>query len=76
MRAVDDLLKKEFGLPDGLADDSTFSRTITDARFGDKKTGRRSATVTQREYRVQILEIIIPNWIQGLGKIKRYALAV
>ena len=56
VRAVDDLLKTEFGLPDGLADDSTFSRTITDARFGDKKTGRRSATVTQREYRVQILD--------------------
>ena len=56
VRAVDDLLKREFGLPDGLADDSTFSRTITDARFGDKKTGRRSATVTQREYRVQILD--------------------
>lgn len=56
VRAVDDLLKTEFGLPDGLADDSTFSRTITDARFGDKKTGKRSATVTQREYRVQILD--------------------
>ena len=56
VRAVDDLLKTEFGLPDGLADDSTFLRTITDARFGDKKTGRRSATVTQREYRVQILD--------------------
>lgn len=56
VRAVDDLLKTEFELPDGLADDSTFSRTITDARFGDKKTGRRSATVTQREYRVQILD--------------------
>ncbi len=56
VRAVDDLLKTEFGLPDGLADDSTFLRTITDARFGDKKTGKRSATVTQREYRVQILD--------------------
>lgn len=22
------------------------------------------------------LEIILPNWIQGIGKIKRYALAV
>lgn len=56
VRAVDDLLKTEFGLPEGLADDSTFLRTVTDARFGDKKTGRRSATVTQREYRVQILD--------------------
>lgn len=56
VRAVDDLLKTEFGLPEGLADDSTFLRTITDARFGDKKTGKRSATVTQREYRVQILD--------------------
>lgn len=56
VRAVDDLLKTEFGLPDGLADDSTFSRTITDARFGNKKTGRRSATVARREYRVQILD--------------------
>lgn len=24
----------------------------------------------------RFLEIILPNWIQGLGKIKRYALAV
>lgn len=56
VRAVDDLLKTEFGLSDGLADDSTFSRTITDARFGDKKTGKRSATVARREYRVQILD--------------------
>ena len=56
VRAVDDLLKAEFGLPDGLADDSTFSRTITDSRFGDRKTGKRSATVTKQEYRVQILD--------------------
>ncbi len=56
VRAVDDLLKTEFGLPDGLADDSTFSRTITDSRFGDRKTGKRSATVTKQEYRVQILD--------------------
>lgn len=25
---------------------------------------------------ITILEIILPNWIQGIGKIKRYALAV
>lgn len=24
----------------------------------------------------RFLEIILPNWIQGIGKIKRYALAV
>ena len=24
----------------------------------------------------KFLEIILPNWIQGIGKIKRYALAV
>lgn len=56
VRAVDDLLKTEFGLPDGLADDSKFSRTITDARYGDKKTGKRSSTVVRQEYRVQILD--------------------
>lgn len=56
VRAVDDLLKTEFGLPDGLADDSKFSHTITNARYGDKKTGKRSSTVIQQEYRVQILD--------------------
>lgn len=56
VRAVDDLLKTEFGLPDGLADDSMFSRTITDSRFGDRKTGKRSSTISKEEYRVQILD--------------------
>ena len=56
VRAVDDLLKTEFGLPDGLADDSKFSHTITNARYGDRKTGKRSSTISKEEYCVQILD--------------------
>ena len=56
VRAVDDLLKTEFGLSDGLADDSKFFHTITNARYGDRKTGKRSSTISKEEYRVQILD--------------------
>lgn len=56
VRATDDILKNDFSLADGLADDSKFTRLVTDSKYGDKKTGARSATVQKSDFRVQILD--------------------
>ncbi|WP_221914052.1 N-6 DNA methylase, partial [Thiorhodospira sibirica] len=54
VRAVDDLLQHEFGLPDGLADTSTLTLDHWETGQTDKK-GRRQ-TIKKTLHRVQILD--------------------
>lgn len=61
VRAVDDVLKSEFGLRDGLADTSKISITRTRGQVGLTKAGKlrkdgKQDTFTEEVHRVQILD--------------------
>jgi len=54
VRAVDDILKKEFGLPMGLADSSMIDHEVYNDSYSGKS--KESKTVKRRMHRVQILD--------------------
>lgn len=56
VRAVDDILKKDSGLPMGLADNSTFERKIINEWYRKSKKKGDTKTITERIHRVQILD--------------------
>ena len=56
VRAVDDILKQEFGLADGLADTSKIKVKIKDSKYGNAKSGKNSAEIEKDVHRVQILD--------------------
>ena len=56
VRAVDDILKKDFGLPMGLADSSTFERKIINEWYSKSKKKGDTKTIKERIHRVQILD--------------------
>lgn len=56
VRAVDEILKTEFGLPDGLADYSTIEREVSLEQKYDKRTTDGMKHVKKRFHRVQILD--------------------
>lgn len=56
VRAVDDILKQEFGLSEGLADISKIKIKIKDTKYGNAKSGKKSAEIEKEVHRVQILD--------------------
>lgn len=56
VRAVDEILQKEFGLADGLADYSTIERKVVAEQSRDKRTADGMKHMMQRFHRVQILD--------------------
>ncbi len=54
VRAVDDILKRDFGLPMGLADSSMIDHEVVNDQYTGKKG--ESKTVKKRMHRVQILD--------------------
>lgn len=58
VRAVDDILKTEFGLPMGLADTSktTIQRKVYNKATADQRSKIKADTVTEEVHRVQILD--------------------
>ena len=54
VRAVDDILKKDFGLPMGLADSSMIDHEVYNDSYSGKS--KESKTVKRRMHRVQILD--------------------
>lgn len=56
VRAVDDILKQEFGLSEGLADTSKIKIKIKDTKYGNAKSGKNSAEIEKEVHRVQILD--------------------
>lgn len=56
VRAVDDILKQEFGLSEGLADTSKIKVKIKDSKYGNAKSGKNSAEIEKDVHRVQILD--------------------
>lgn len=56
VRAVDEILQKEFGLPDGLADYSMIEREVAVEQSRDKRTSDGMKHMKQRFHRVQILD--------------------
>ena len=56
VRAVDDILKNEFGLAEGLADTSKTKIKIKDSQFGNKTKGKYSAEIEKEVHKVQILD--------------------
>lgn len=56
VRAVDDILKQEFGLSEGLADTSKITLSIKDSKYGTTKKGDKLATIKKDVHRVQILD--------------------
>lgn len=56
VRAVDDILKQEFGLSEGLADTSKIKIKIKDTKYGNAKSGKKSAEIEKEVHRVQILD--------------------
>ena len=54
VRAVDDILKREFGLPMGLADSSMIDHEVVNDQYTGKKG--ESKTLKKRIHRVQILD--------------------
>ena len=56
VRAVDDILKSEFGLSEGLADTSKITLSIKDSKYGTTKKGDKLATIKKDVHRVQILD--------------------
>lgn len=56
VRAVDDILKQEFGLSEGLADTSKIKIKIKDSKYGNAKSGKNSAEIEKDVHRVQILD--------------------
>lgn len=55
VRAVDEILQRDFNLPNGLADESMMERVFTNPNYlpGDKKI---KPTITKKLHRVQILD--------------------
>ena len=56
VRAVDEILQKEFGLEMGLADYSKVPRTVSVEQSFDKRTSDRKKHVSKDLFRVQILD--------------------
>ena len=56
VRAVDEILQKEFGLPDGLADYSMIEREVAVEQSRDKRTTDGMKHRKQKFHRVQILD--------------------
>lgn len=56
VRAVDDILKDEFGLADGLADTSKIKIKIKDTQYGNAKRGKSSAEIEKEVHRIQLLD--------------------
>lgn len=56
VRAVDDILKQEFLLSEGLADTSKIKIKIKDTKYGNAKSGKKSAEIEKEVHRVQILD--------------------
>ena len=56
VRAVDDILKSEFGLSEGLADTSKITLSLKDSKYGTTKKGDKLATIKKDVHRVQILD--------------------
>ena len=56
VRAVDDVLKSEFELSEGLADTSKITLSIKDSKYGTTKKGDKLATIKKDVHRVQILD--------------------
>lgn len=56
VRAVDNILKQEFGLSEGLADTSKIKIKIKDTKYGNAKSGKNSAEIEKEVHRVQILD--------------------
>jgi len=56
VRAVDEILQKEFGLPEGLADYSTIEREVAVEQSRDKRTVDGMKHEKRRFHRVQILD--------------------
>ncbi len=56
VRAIDEILQRDFGLADGLADYSKIPHTIALEQSQDKRTADRKKHVTQDVFRVQILD--------------------
>lgn len=56
VRAVDDILKQEFGLSEGLANTSKIKIKIKDTKYGNAKSGKKSAEIEKEVHRVQILD--------------------
>ena len=54
--AVDEILQKEFGLREGLADYSKVPRTISEEQSLDNKASEQNEPVVKELYRVQILD--------------------
>lgn len=56
VRAVDDILKDEFGLANGLADTSKIKIKIKDTQYGNAKRGKGSAEIEKEVHRIQLLD--------------------
>lgn len=56
VRAVDEILQKEFGLPDGLADYSMIEKTVSAEQSADRRTSDGMKHVKRRFHLVQILD--------------------
>lgn len=56
VRAVDNILKSEFELSEGLADTSKITLSIKDSKYGTTKKGDKLATIKKDVHRVQILD--------------------
>lgn len=56
VRAVDEILKKEFGLPEGLADYSMIEKTVSAEQSSDRRTSDGMKHIKRRFHRVQILD--------------------
>ncbi len=56
VRAVDEILQKEFGLPEGLADYSTIEKDVAIEQSSDKRTSDGAKHEMRRFHRVQILD--------------------
>ncbi|MBQ9576908.1 MAG: N-6 DNA methylase, partial [Muribaculaceae bacterium] len=56
VRAIDEILQRDFGLADGLADYSKIPHSVAVEQSQDKRTADRKKHVTKELFRVQILD--------------------
>jgi len=56
VRAVDDILKDDFGLADGLADTTKIKITVNDTQYGNKTRGKNSSKIEKEVHKVQLLD--------------------
>lgn len=56
VRAVDDILKNEFELSEGLADTSKITLSLKDSKYGTTKKGDKLAVIKKDVHRIQILD--------------------